>query len=264
MTAEQVKEKLLAVYEGREGFSVSFSGLPKTFWGKYLPCTRSIVIDHRKMANDMMLMYTALHELAHHVCYHDKGQEGRQSHTKLFWGVYHDLLDRAEARGIYRRSGDPEIGALVERAREKDRAAAALQRELGGILGDLWELCERKGVRPEDVIERQAGLSRKTMKAMLRAAQLTGMAEAERLGQDAQERLGKARKEGGLRELMAAYLAGRSMAQLDRGKEGRDPDPLKRLEAEAAALDHKIQLLQERLFFVSGRIVALERQEQAG
>jgi hypothetical protein len=264
MTAEQVKEKLIEVYAGRETFSVSFRRLSKTVWGKYLPYTRSIVVDHGKMSNDTMLMYTALHELAHHVCHHDKGQQGRQSHTKLFWGVFHDLLDRAEARGIYQRSEDPEIGALVEGARGKDRETAALQRELGGILKDLWELCEKKGVRPEDVVERQVGLSRKTMGALLRAAELTGMAEAEQLGQDAQERLAKARTDGGLRELLAGYLAGRSMAQLDRGKEGRDLDPLQRLEAEAAALDHKIQLLQERLFIVSGRIVALERQEQAG
>jgi hypothetical protein len=102
------------------------------------------------------------------------------------------------------------------------------------------------------------------MKAMLRAAQLRDLAEAEQLGQDSQERLAKARTEGGLRELMAGYLEGRSMAQLDRGKEGREFDPLKRLEAEAAQLDHKIQLLQERLFIVTGRIVALERQERAG
>jgi hypothetical protein len=264
MTAEAVKEKLLEVYEGREAFSVSFTRLPKTVWGKYLPCTRSIVVDRSKMANDTMVMYTALHELAHHICYQDKGQEGKRPHTKLFWGIYHDLLDRAEARGIYRRSGDPEIGALVERARRKDREAAALQRELGGILRDLWELCDKKGVRSEDVIERQAGLSRKTMRAMLGAARLTGMAEAELLGQDAQERLAKARTAGGLRELMAGYLEGRSMAQLDRGKEGRTLDPLKKLEAEAAALDHKIRLLQERLFIVTGRIVELERQEAAG
>jgi hypothetical protein len=216
------------------------------------------------MDNDNMLMYTALHELAHHVCHHDKGQNGRQSHTKLFWGIFHDLLDRAEERGIYRRSEDPEIGTLVEKARGKDREIAGLQRELGCILKSLWEVCKEKGVRPEDAVERQVGLSRKTMSAMLGAAGLCGRAEAEQLGQDAQERAAKARSEGGLREILAGYLAGRSMAQLDRGKETRDPDALKRLEAEAAGLDHKIQLLQARLFVVTGRIMELERQEGAG
>jgi hypothetical protein len=263
MTEEQVHERLLQVYEGSEPFSVTFNRLPKTIWGKYFPYTRSIVVDRCKMANDTMLMYTALHELAHHICYQDKGQESLRAHTKLFWGIYHNLLDRAEEAGIYERSSDAAVTALVERAKAKDREAAALQRELGGILEALWEVCEEKGVRVEDVLERQVGLSRKTWKAMLGAASLRGQEGIELLGQDAQERAVRLQnKDEGLRELFKGYLAGRSMAQLDMGKEPRDVDPLKKLEAEKAELDRKIQRLQERLFVVTGRIMAFGREEE--
>jgi hypothetical protein len=265
MTAEQVKEGLLRIYEGREAFSVTFKRLPKSIWGKYLPWTRSIVVDPCKMANEGMLMYTAIHELAHHVCFQDKGQDGKRSHTKVFWGIYHNLLDRAERAGIYEKSRDAAVTALVERAKVKDREAAALQRELGGILAELWEVCEEKGVRAEDVLERQAGLSRKTWSAMLGAGALWGKEGAELLGQDAQERAVRLQnKKGGLRELFEGYLSGRSMAQLDLGKELRDEDPLKKLEAEKAELGRKIRRLEERLFEVTGRILAFEREREAG
>jgi hypothetical protein len=267
MTAQQVREQLLKVYEGKEAFSVSFQRLPKTLYGKYLPLTRSIVVDPGKMANEGMLMYTALHELAHHICDHDKGQEAKRPHTKLFWGIYHTLLDRAEEAGIYERSRDEAVMTLVERARAKDREAAALQRELGGVLRELWETCEARGVRPEDAMERQAGFSRKTWQALLGAANLEGQEGIGLLGQDAQERAVRLRnKDGPLRDLFAGYLAGLSMAQLDLGKEPRDADMLKKLEAERADLDRKIQRLQERLFVVTGRLLAFERgsQEEAG
>ena len=267
MRAEEVKEGLLRVYEGREAFSVTFGRLGKTVWGRYLPCTRSIVVDRSKMANDTMVMYTALHELAHHICYQDKGQEGKRAHTKLFWGVYHDLLDRAEEAGIYERSRDGAVVSLVEQVKAKDRETAALQRELGSLVKELWGVCEEKGIRAEDVLERQAGLSRKTWKAMAGAAALRGLEGIEQLGQDGQARAVVLRNNHkGLRELVTGYLEGRSMAQLDRGKERRERDALEKLEAEEAELDRKIQQLQGRLFAVKGRILAIEkeREEKAG
>ena len=132
---------------------------------------------------------------------------------------------------------------------------------------ELWGVCEAKGVRAEDVLERQAGLSRKTWKGLLGAAALREREGIEQLGQDAQARaVGLQNDQGGLRELLRGYMAGRSMAQLDRGKEVRDVDPLKKLEAEKAELDRKIRQLQERLFVVTGRILAFEKEheEEAG
>ena len=68
MNQDQVKEILLRLNEDVEEFFVIFSGKQSNkVNGLYHPDTREIILHNRNFENDQLLMYTAIHEFAHHV-----------------------------------------------------------------------------------------------------------------------------------------------------------------------------------------------------
>jgi Zn-dependent peptidase ImmA (M78 family) len=69
MNQDQVKEKLLKLHDCTEDFIVIFSGKKsKKVNGLYKPDKREIIIHNRNLDNDNLLLYTAIHELAHWTC----------------------------------------------------------------------------------------------------------------------------------------------------------------------------------------------------
>jgi hypothetical protein len=259
MIIAELKEKLYDIYPGVIPFDAGYALLPRNTNGQYLPYTRSIVINNRKgqFANGNLIMYTGVHELAHHVCMADKGDTSTRPHNKLFWGVFHNLLEGAEAAGYYRRNTDAEIEEAAGRARGVDRQIAALRRELGNMLIDIQGLCLDRGVRYEDVIERDIGLSRATWKAVVKESALSAFPEAADMGQDAQA-LAVKRDGPCLAEIMRGVLAKKSIVQIGMGPEPRAVDPLTALEIEKEEIDKRIKSLQGRLFLVTKRIFELE------
>ena len=68
MNQEQVHALLLRIREPREEFTVVLTGKrSRRVNGLYKPETREILIHNRNFAGDTELVYTAIHEYAHHL-----------------------------------------------------------------------------------------------------------------------------------------------------------------------------------------------------
>ncbi len=71
-----------------------------------------------------------------------------RTHTTAFWNLLHTLLFEAEAKGIYTNPFESieEFRALTRRIREKFLSeSGALMKELGRLLVEAHELCEKHG-----------------------------------------------------------------------------------------------------------------------
>jgi hypothetical protein len=159
MNQDQVKEKLLAIEDAPVEFALIYSGKSsKKVNGLYKPDTREIIIHNRNFKDDNLLLYTAIHEYAHHLhaCAHGGKISGR-AHTAEFWAIFHSLLDKAEAKEIYRDvfSGSPELAELTELIRTKYLLGnGKLVKEMGQLLLRAHELCDAAGARFEDYVDR--------------------------------------------------------------------------------------------------------------
>jgi len=96
MNQDQVKEKLLAIEDAALDFSVIFSGKKsKKVNGLYKPDTREIIIHNRNFPDANLLMYTAIHEYAHHLHACARGGHlSARAHTAEFWAYFTGFLRR--------------------------------------------------------------------------------------------------------------------------------------------------------------------------
>jgi hypothetical protein len=270
MDREAVRQKLIELYPAREAFIFEFSGKKsRRVNGTYYPALKKIVIHEKNFTSENQLMYTAIHELAHHVVSTEYGERKARSHTKLFWATFHNLQEAAEKKGIYVRDRPAAIKELAEKARKIDRSIAKLQRELGIILSDLQELCAEAGERYEDVVEHDIGMARLTAKKAQEAASI--FVEGE-LGQDAQAlalRAGSAAKQAAVIEQAGE---GKSIAQIEElarpwpravGHGGLE-DMITTLRKEKRRVEAAILVLQYRLENVARELERAEEEEKAG
>ncbi|MCL2270724.1 MAG: hypothetical protein FWC24_05200 [Treponema sp.] len=169
MNQDQVKSKLLAIEDAPLEFSLVFSGKKsRKVNGLYKPDSREIIIHNHNFdhgpSGDNLLLYTAIHEYAHHL--HACSQGGKlsqRSHTSEFWAIFHTLLEKAEAKKIYRDvfAGSPELASLTEIIRKKYlRDNGSLVKEMGKHLLKAHELCTAIGVRFEDYVDRMLRIPR--------------------------------------------------------------------------------------------------------
>jgi hypothetical protein len=177
MNQNQVQEKLSKLYDCKEVFTVIFSGKKSgKANGIYKPLTREIVIHNRNFIddehgkqNDMLLMFTAIHELTHHVLITEKGNKSPRTHSQEFWATFHNLLDIAEEKQIYKAQIDSDTKQLISEARDISKQIAQLQRELGRILLAINDSCQENGLRYEDIVEREAQIDRQSAKIAVSA-----------------------------------------------------------------------------------------------
>jgi hypothetical protein len=218
MNQDQVKEKLLELHKCAEDFTVIFSGKKSVrVNGVYRFDERKIIIHNRNFENDEngenLLFYTAMHELAHHIQFTELHQKGVRAHTALFFATLDDLAEIAEKKGVYKTPVDEEAQKLINEAKDISRGIAALQRKLGQVLLQLYEACERKGIRYGDVIERKAQISKQTQKKAIRACILN---LPEGISADIQEAAVKERNEEKIKAVVHAGLQGKSIDQAKR------------------------------------------------
>jgi len=255
MNQDDVLVRLKKLHECKEPFKLNFSGKKsKSANGVYRPASREIVIhnlnftDDGGRLNESALMYTAIHELAHHIQFTEFRQKGVRCHTKLFHSIMDGLADKAEEAGVYKPEIDGEIKELVREVKEISCAIANLQRDLGKVLAKLNEACVKKGVRYEDVVKRKARISVDTVNRVLMIAALD---LPEGVGADVQEAIAKERNEEKRRIMSVTAQAGKSVAQVrqagssssTQNKENEFDYLLK----EKERLEMKIKMLQQRL-----------------
>ncbi|GHV89899.1 hypothetical protein AGMMS50268_04020 [Spirochaetia bacterium] len=238
MNQDQVKERLLKLHDCAEEFIVIFSGKKcKKVNGLYKPGTKEIIIHNRNFgvgddANNDLLFYTAMHELAHHIQFTEFHQKSVRSHTALFYSTLDDLVDIAEKKGLYEMPIDDDTQKLIDEVKDISCEIAALQRKLGNVLHRLHEDCQEKGIRFEDVLERKAQIARSTQKSAMKADALNLPAE---IGADVQDAAISERDD----EKRAAIVHA--------GKEGKSIDQAKRaLATPPAEVDETVSLMKEK------------------
>ena len=123
MNQDRVKEILEAIEAPPAPFTLAFSGKTnKKVNGLYKPANAEIVIHNRNFESDNQLVYTAIHEYAHHVhCCSNGGKLSGRAHTAEFWSILHGLLQKAEEKGVYRNvfADSPELEELTETIRKR-------------------------------------------------------------------------------------------------------------------------------------------------
>ncbi|MCX7023966.1 MAG: hypothetical protein NT080_05025 [Spirochaetes bacterium] len=250
MNQDQVKAMLLGLKDATTEFSVVFSGKKSSLVnGLYKPATREIILHNRNFEDDGQLVYTAIHEYAHHVhSERTKFVTTARSHTNEFWTIFHELIEKAEADGIYRnRFDEPEFAELTRRIKSACLAEdGRIMLEFGRLVADAERLCREKKVRFEDYIDRALGVPRMTAYTAMKAASYgleTGY------GWDAMKLLAGVRDPGRRSVATEAFRAGKppetikSLIRSERPSE----DPIERLAKERDRIERTIEHLQARL-----------------
>lgn len=175
MNQDRVRQILLDIADPQTEFSLIFSGKESSLVnGLYKPESREIIIHNRNFSSDDQLVYTAIHEYAHHLHGERKGglSTGR-AHTNEFWGIFHELLVKAEAKGYYRNlfEAEPEFIELTKRIRGACIAEnGRVMLEFGRLMIEAQALCRKFKARFEDYVDRALGVPRATANSAVKAA----------------------------------------------------------------------------------------------
>lgn len=262
MNQDQLKTLLLRLQPAAEDFAVIFSGKKsRKVDGLYRPDTREIIIHNRNLEHPRELVYTGIHELAHHIQFTTAALpvSGR-AHTAAFWNIFHTLLRRAEEQGSYESvfTSNPDFIALTATIKNEILAAGGgLVRKLGRCLLQAQELCRRHHVSFEDYLERVLNLHRSEAALSLKASALD-LDPA--LGAENMKLLTRINKPEERERAGTELLSGRLSPAQVRSRFLQEPndesEPLELLEKERSRLEAQISRLKQRLAEVESRIAA--------
>jgi len=248
---DSVKKNLLKLYKCTEEFTVIFSGKKsKKVNGLYKYGKYEIIIHNRNFNQDEaahnLLFYTAMHELAHHILFTEHGKKGSRSHTQLFYAILDDLVDTAEKKNLYKLDIKKDTQKLIDEIHEISQEIAELQRRLGTVINCLHEECEKNGLRFEDVMERKAQISLKTVNHSKKACSIDLPSD---IGVDIQEAAIQERNEDKRLTIIHAGQSGKSVAQAKRETTAPAPheDETVTLVKEKRRIERTIESLKRRL-----------------
>jgi hypothetical protein len=259
---DQVKKALLSLRKTEADFTVIMSGKKsRKVHGLYKPGSREIVIHNKNFKNDNEMMYTAIHEYAHHIQFTSSAAPTSvRAHTTAFWNLLHTLLYEAEEKGIYSNPFDEidEFKALTARIKEKFlTGSGAMMKELGKLLLDAHALCEKHGTSFSDYLDRVLALPRTSAAVIMKAHT---MDLDPRVGFENMRTLAGIRDPAERDEAQEELRAGHSpdMVKADHGPSRKSKDPREALEAERERLEKGIESMKKRLKEIEKRITELE------
>ncbi|QQO09416.1 hypothetical protein [Breznakiella homolactica] len=252
MNQDQVKEILLSIEDASLDFTLVFSGKQsKKVNGLYKPEPREIIIHNRNFnGDDNLLLYTAIHEYAHHLhCCSMGGKLSGRAHTSEFWAIFHRLLEKAESQGTYQNvfAGSPELTQLTDEIRKKYLYEnGSLVKELGRELLKAHELCTAMGARFEDYLDRVLCIPKVAAKAAMKMFQYNLNPS---VGSDNMKFLTGIRNEEQRMAAESALLSGKSpdLVKTEIARKPREEDPKVTLEREKLRLERTIDSLTKRL-----------------
>ena len=264
MNQDQVKEILLQLNEDVEEFSVIFSGKEsRKVNGLYHPDSREIIIHNKNFANEQLMIYTAIHEFAHHV--HITGSPvpvGSRAHTIEFRRIFHHLLNVAEEKGYVRNvfEADQDFAVLTEAIKKNMIGPQGeLARKLGEAFMQAQALCEQKGYRFEDYIERVLQFDTSTARTLMKAKNFDLPAE---LGYENMKLVASVADADNREEIQTNLLAGNSRDTAKFAiKKPEEEDPVTRLVKEKKRIEKTIASLTQKLEQVN---MNLEKAEMSG
>lgn len=261
MNQDQVKEILLQLNDDVEEFFVIFSGKSsKKVNGLYHPDSREIIIHNKNFENDQLLLYTAIHEFAHHVHITQSPiPVGARAHTIEFRRIFHDLLRLAEQKELIGNVFETDqdfINLTTEIKKNLIGPQGELARKLGEAFIQAQSLCKKKGYRFEDYIERVIQFDKSTAQTLMKAKTLElpsdlgyeNMKLVAAVGDaEGREKLQKSLSEGSSRDLAKFSI-----------KKPEAEDPMTRLLKEKKRIERTIDSLTKKLEQVNMNLEKIE------
>lgn len=258
---DQIKKILLSLRKTGHDFTVILSGKKsRKVHGLYKPDTREIIIHNKNFKNDNEMMYTAIHEYAHHVQFTTSAAPiSVRTHTTAFWNLLHTLLFEAEEKGLYKNPFETieEFRALTRQIREKFlTGSGSLMKELGRLLIDAHALCEKHGTSFSDYLDRVLALPRTSAAVIMKAHTLD---LDPRVGFENMRSLVSIRDEHEREEAQEELRAGHSpdMVKVKHGSAKKERDPREALRAERERLEKGIERMNKRLKEIEKRLAEL-------
>lgn len=254
MNQDQVKERLQSLRPSKTEFTVLFTGkASKKVNGLYYPAKREILIHNRSFTNENLLMYTAIHEYAHHL--HQESdptmKNTARAHTNAFWAIFHGLLAEAIGKGLYHEvfDDDAELVALTAELRGDLKEMAVILKRIGRRLLAALEICSRIGARFEDYTDRVLRMSRMTVKIAIKAFQL---ALPEDIGIDGVKLVAGVKGEDARAVVAATLEAGKTQEEAKAAAKttvAQDPEQAQtdKLRGEQRRIKRTIERLEHRL-----------------
>jgi hypothetical protein len=246
MNHEMIKETLLSLAESERDFTVIFTGKKsKKVNGLYKPASREILLHNKNFDDDNQLVYTAIHEYAHHLRQDAAGASSR-AHDIAFWSLFNTLLDTAEEKGIYKRTRSASLQQKIDEAKALQHEILLLEKRLGVLLQEIHEASRAEAVRFEDIVQHDLQLSFVTVNKMRSISVVPGQ-NLKTLSLDAARALISAKGDDQKVAVRSAIESGKSIAQIKTVTK-RQPDSRdEALEKEKQRIEKTIKFLHERL-----------------
>jgi hypothetical protein len=267
---DQLKEKLESLMPNVPEFTVVFTGKKsKKVDGLYYPDRKEIIIHNRNHTNENAIVYTGIHEFAHHVHFSSANRPtSTRSHTGEFWGIFHALLRKAEEEGVYENVFTNEKDFVNMTAEIKSKFIGEngkIMKEMGGLLMRAMELCKKHDVPFEDYLERTLAVPKATAQVAVRsfAENITPVH-----GFDTMKLLANIRKGPDRQAAETAIAKGESFHTIKSLVAGKPPEPVvgkgkvdkaEVLVSEKKRIQKKIEELKERMAEIDRQIAAMKK-----
>jgi len=173
MNQDQVIAKLISLDNSVEDFTLTFSGKSSSkVDGLYKPDSKEIIIHNKNHIDDNQLMYTAIHEFAHHIQFTRSSKPvSSRSHTIDFWNILHRLLKKAEELKIYTNVFEKvdEFKILTKELKDNYLSKnGKIMKDMASLLLKAHELCLKYRASFDDYMDRVLGLHRGTAKTVMK------------------------------------------------------------------------------------------------
>ncbi len=256
MNQDQVKDQLLLLDSEVDNFTVTFSGkASKKVDGLYYPDRCEIILHNKNFADNNQMMYTAIHEFAHHVHFtKSNGTASNRAHTKDFWNIFHRLLYRAEEAGVYRNVFEEvnEFRELTEKLKGSYLAKNGhLMKELGELLMKAMELCQMYHASFEDYVDRVLGIHRNDAKTLMKTHQLDINPE---IGYENMKVVARVKDEDMRREVENAFMNNYTADMIK-----SELNPPERFDSRLSFLEGEKYRLEQTLDRLTAKLAKLER-----
>jgi len=258
MNQEQVKAQLLKLNNDVKDFNVTFSGKnSKRVDGLYIPDKKEIIIHNKNFKNDNELIYTAIHEFAHHIQFTTLTVPiSLKAHTVQFWNIFHTLLYKAEELGIYLNifKENEEFKSLTQKVKDKFLTTnGQLIKEFGKLLIEAKNLCLKYNTSFEDYLDRILSLPRNSARSMIKA-QVMDLNPA--IGFENMKTVASIKDDTQRHDAEQAFMHGMSpdMVKMQFRAKPEPDDPVDLLKSERKSIEKRIHNLEARLIEVDKRI----------
>jgi hypothetical protein len=260
MNEAAVKAFLVAVRKPPKPFEVTLTHRAhKRIHGTYRPDDPggpTIKINERNFTRDWSLLYTAVHEYAHHLCF---CKNENLKHNREFWNLFHDLMDEAEEKKLLPKPPTTDAINAAERALHGLLCQhVELERQIADRLAELHREClENSTEHVEYWIERRLQLPHNGQRPFLKTRDGSeGLEEKDFINADAMRVCTK----GPAAEL--ALREGKTIVQAQTAAMAPEEelDPYDALKKEKEKITERIVKLEDRKDRVEGRMRQMELQ----